>query len=122
MHLRSLHTLLVPQNELDDATSLPARLTLLDVSDNRLCKLREVLEVLRGAAGTCRLRALWLRGNPFDDIELGHGVHASTVVTWGFDDVEPAVSKAYRASVAEALPKVTLDGIEERPDPTTVDP
>ena len=41
-------------------------------------------------------------------VEIGHGVHAATVVTWGFDDLEPGVERGYRAAVTARLPGVTL--------------
>ena len=35
-------------------------------------------------------------------------MRAETVVTWGFDDVEPGVERGYRAAVAARLPGLTL--------------
>lgn len=62
-------------------------------------------------SATRQLRQLWLEGNAFDDIHIGHGVHASGAVVWGFDQVEPEVRRALRAAVTTSLPRLThLDG------------
>ena len=108
--LAQLRALTLRANELDDAgvASLPAGLAQLDVAENRLSDLRALLRTLGGAR---RLHTLQLLPGNALEVELAHGVHGHAVVTWGFDDVQPAVGIAYRARVAEALPWLSvLDG------------
>ena len=106
--LRRLRSLCLSRNELREAPPMAApALTALDVAENKLTDLDSLLKALTPLT---LLRQLSLRGNAFD-VEIGIGVHAATVVTWGFDEVQPDVRGAYRARVLGALPWVTsLDG------------
>lgn len=118
--LQRLRSLCLRDNELDDAAvaRLPLRagktgaLTDLDLAENRLTDLRGLLRALASGGVGRTLRHLRLLPGNALEVELGLGVHGHAVVTWGFDDVEPAVSRAYVALVARELPLLTqLDGL-----------
>ena len=88
-----------------------ASLTSLDLSENQLTNLAEVLrKIAPPSHHPFQLRHLSLAHNPLD-VELGHGVNASTVVCWGFEDVETTIHRAYLAQIQRALP--SLSSIDE---------
>lgn len=84
------------------------RLRRLDVSSNRLSRLGPLLRVIGGAP----LTTLCLLPNPFEDVPIGRGVHASLVVCWGRDELDPHVLRTYRQHMLRTAPLlIELDGV-----------
>lgn len=111
--LEELTCLSLRENDLRDESDsetpliLPSGLTSLDLSHNRGI-IALPMDLL---ASLSALRSLCIEGCALD-VDIGGGVHASSVVVWGREEVEPRVQQAVRWHVARCLPRLErLNGV-----------